>query len=126
MPNAIRSNIEAYKFCMMSRDIALHICCNVASSSFKLVECPSRPNDPSYARLETNLEIGQAKEGKCLRMVREDTGATSEGATCAWMAADKAVGCTRAFFTMWWPSRRLVCQGRPERGLHVNDISWIH
>ncbi|GFS98618.1 uncharacterized protein TNCV_2987451 [Trichonephila clavipes] len=34
-----------------------------------------------------------------LRMVREDTGAPSEGATCAWMTADKAVGCTRAFLT---------------------------
>ncbi|GFX09502.1 hypothetical protein TNCV_4698881 [Trichonephila clavipes] len=30
-----------------------------------------------------------------LRMVREDTKAPSEGATCAWMAADKAVGCTK-------------------------------
>ncbi|PRD34191.1 UNVERIFIED_CONTAM: hypothetical protein NCL1_15354 [Trichonephila clavipes] len=36
-----------------------------------------------------------------LRMVREDTGAPSEGATCAWMTADEAVGCTRAFLTMW-------------------------
>ncbi|GFX47804.1 uncharacterized protein TNCV_5002251 [Trichonephila clavipes] len=27
-----------------------------------------------------------------LRMIREDTGAPSEGATCAWMAADEAVG----------------------------------
>ncbi|GFT70149.1 uncharacterized protein TNCV_3456151 [Trichonephila clavipes] len=37
-----------------------------------------------------------------LRMVRKDTGAPSEGATCAWMAADEAVGYTRAFLTMWW------------------------
>ncbi|GFT78046.1 uncharacterized protein TNCV_2820551 [Trichonephila clavipes] len=36
-----------------------------------------------------------------LRMVREDTGVPNEGATCAWMAADEAVGCTRAFLTMW-------------------------
>ncbi|GFV57553.1 uncharacterized protein TNCV_4399091 [Trichonephila clavipes] len=35
-----------------------------------------------------------------LRRVREDTGAPSEGATCAWMAADEAVGCTHAFLTM--------------------------
>ncbi|GFV28126.1 uncharacterized protein TNCV_678141 [Trichonephila clavipes] len=41
---------------------------------------------------------------RCLRMVREDTGAPSEGATCDWMAVDEAVGCTRAFFTMWWSS----------------------
>ncbi|GFX52785.1 uncharacterized protein TNCV_3719751 [Trichonephila clavipes] len=32
-----------------------------------------------------------------LRMVRKDTGAPSEGATCAWMAADDAVCCMRAF-----------------------------
>ncbi|GFV48794.1 uncharacterized protein TNCV_3705251 [Trichonephila clavipes] len=36
-----------------------------------------------------------------LRMVREDTGAPNEGATCTWMAADEAVRCTRAFLTMW-------------------------
>ncbi|GFT36277.1 uncharacterized protein TNCV_3464501 [Trichonephila clavipes] len=34
------------------------------------------------------------------RMVREDTGAPKEGAICAWMAANEAVGCTRAFLTM--------------------------
>ncbi|GFT91169.1 uncharacterized protein TNCV_4044101 [Trichonephila clavipes] len=61
-----------------------------------------------------------------LRMVREDTGASSEGATCAWMAADEAVGCTRAFLTMWRSSRRLVCRGRLEPGLCVNYISQIH
>ncbi|GFT77998.1 uncharacterized protein TNCV_2820221 [Trichonephila clavipes] len=59
-------------------------------------------------------------------MVPEDTGAPNEVAACAWMAADEAVGCTRAFFTMWWSSRQLVCQGRPDPGLHVNDISRIH
>ncbi|GFX61040.1 uncharacterized protein TNCV_4116912 [Trichonephila clavipes] len=61
-----------------------------------------------------------------LRMVRKDTGAPNEGATCAWMAADEVVGCTRAFLTMWRSSRRLVCQGHPESGLRVNDISRIH
>ncbi|GFY13132.1 uncharacterized protein TNCV_363801 [Trichonephila clavipes] len=49
-----------------------------------------------------------------LRMVLEDIGAHNEGATCASMAADKAVGCTRAFLKMWISSRRLVCRGRPE------------
>ncbi|PRD22426.1 UNVERIFIED_CONTAM: Testis-expressed protein 11 [Trichonephila clavipes] len=44
-------------------------------------------------------------------MVREYTGASSEGATCAWMAADEAVGCTRAFLTMWLSSRRLEHSG---------------
>ncbi|GFV46723.1 uncharacterized protein TNCV_1881821 [Trichonephila clavipes] len=60
------------------------------------------------------------------RIVRKDTGAPNEGATCAWMAADKAVGCTRAFLTMWRSSRRLVCQVCPMSGLRVNDISRIH
>ncbi|GFV41007.1 uncharacterized protein TNCV_2665981 [Trichonephila clavipes] len=32
---------------------------------------------------------------RCLRMVREDTRAPSEGDTCAWMVADEAVGCTQ-------------------------------
>ncbi|GFX37974.1 DDE_3 domain-containing protein [Trichonephila clavipes] len=59
-------------------------------------------------------------------MVRENTGAPNEGAICAWMVAYEAVGCTRAFLTMWWSSRRLVCRGRPESGLRVNDISRIH
>ncbi|GFU45415.1 uncharacterized protein TNCV_3625451 [Trichonephila clavipes] len=35
-----------------------------------------------------------------IRMVPEDTGAPNEGATCAWMATDEAVGCARAFLTM--------------------------
>ncbi|GFW76390.1 uncharacterized protein TNCV_1581691 [Trichonephila clavipes] len=61
-----------------------------------------------------------------LRMVREDTGAPNERATYAWMAADEAVGCTRAFLTMWRSSRRLVCRGCSEPDLRVNDISRIH
>ncbi|GFV70892.1 uncharacterized protein TNCV_3040871 [Trichonephila clavipes] len=61
-----------------------------------------------------------------LRRVREDTGAPSEGATCAWTAADEAVGCTRAFLTMWWSSRRLVFRICPEPGIRVNDTSRIH
>ncbi|GFS93181.1 uncharacterized protein TNCV_1051851 [Trichonephila clavipes] len=56
-------------------------------------------------------------------MVRQDTGSPIEDATCAWMAADEAVGCTRAFLTMWWSSRLLVCRGRPEPDLRVNGIS---
>ncbi|GFV90125.1 uncharacterized protein TNCV_4378411 [Trichonephila clavipes] len=47
-------------------------------------------------------------------MVREDTGAPSEGATCAWMVVDETVGCTRAFLEMWRSSRRPVCRGRPK------------
>ncbi|GFY29315.1 uncharacterized protein TNCV_4724431 [Trichonephila clavipes] len=46
-----------------------------------------------------------------LRMFREDTGAPTGGATCAWMVADEAVGCTRALLTMWRSSQRLVCRG---------------
>ncbi|GFT97723.1 uncharacterized protein TNCV_4229151 [Trichonephila clavipes] len=37
---------------------------------------------------------------RCLRMLREGTGAPYEGATCAWMATDEAVGCARAFRMM--------------------------
>ncbi|GFX86391.1 uncharacterized protein TNCV_2562801 [Trichonephila clavipes] len=40
-----------------------------------------------------------------LRMVREDTRAPSEGATCA---ADEAVSSNLVFLTMWRSSRRLV------------------
>ncbi|GFV61372.1 uncharacterized protein TNCV_445881 [Trichonephila clavipes] len=40
-----------------------------------------------------------------LCMVREDTGAPSEGAPCAWLAVDEAVGCTCAFLAMWRSSR---------------------
>ncbi|GFS59050.1 uncharacterized protein TNCV_69481 [Trichonephila clavipes] len=60
-----------------------------------------------------------------LRIIREDTGAPNEGATCAWMEADEEVECTRAFLTMW-RSSQLVGRGRPEPGLRVNDISRIH
>ncbi|GFV93511.1 uncharacterized protein TNCV_1988251 [Trichonephila clavipes] len=65
-----------------------------------------------------------SRDPKCtsarhLRTFREDTGAPNEGATCAWMAADEAVGCTRVFLTMWRSSRRLVCRGHPEPGLRV-------
>ncbi|GFX92334.1 uncharacterized protein TNCV_1112611 [Trichonephila clavipes] len=59
-------------------------------------------------------------------MVRQDTGAPNEGATCAWMAADEAVGSTRALLTVWLSSRRMVCRGRPEPDLRVIDISRIH
>ncbi|GFV72108.1 uncharacterized protein TNCV_2460411 [Trichonephila clavipes] len=61
-----------------------------------------------------------------LRMVREDTGAPSEGATRASIVADEAVGCTSAFFSMEWSSRQLVCRGCPQPGLRVNDIFRIH
>ncbi|GFX28044.1 uncharacterized protein TNCV_774281 [Trichonephila clavipes] len=71
--------------------------------------------------LKTDMELSRR-----LRIVREDTGASSEGATCAWMMAKEAVGCTLAFLTMWWASRRLVYRGRPEPGLRINDISRIH
>ncbi|GFV73404.1 uncharacterized protein TNCV_3389201 [Trichonephila clavipes] len=52
-------------------------------------------------------------------------GAPSEGATCAWIAADEEVGCSRAFLMKWRSSQRLVCQGYPEPGLCVNNISRI-
>ncbi|GFX95669.1 uncharacterized protein TNCV_4885951 [Trichonephila clavipes] len=61
-----------------------------------------------------------------LRIVREGTGAPNEGATCAWMAVGEAVGCTRAFLTMWRSSRRLICRGHPQPGLRANVIFRIH
>ncbi|GFY23129.1 uncharacterized protein TNCV_3763691 [Trichonephila clavipes] len=45
-----------------------------------------------------------------LRMVREDTETPNEGTTSVGIAADEAVGCTRAFLTMGWSSRRLAIQ----------------
>ncbi|GFU80748.1 uncharacterized protein TNCV_514751 [Trichonephila clavipes] len=59
-------------------------------------------------------------------MVQEDTGSLVKVLPVPWMADGEAVGCTRAFLTMWKSSRRLVCRGRPEPGFHVNDISRIH
>ncbi|GFW76254.1 uncharacterized protein TNCV_3800891 [Trichonephila clavipes] len=50
---------------------------------------------------------------RLFRMVREDTEVPNEGSPCVRMMAYKAVGCTRAFITMRWSSRRLVCGGRP-------------
>ncbi|GFU61017.1 uncharacterized protein TNCV_4436471 [Trichonephila clavipes] len=58
-----------------------------------------------------------------LHMVRKDTWPLSEGDTCAWMAADEAVGCTRVFLTMWKSSRLLVCRRRLDSGIHINGIS---
>ncbi|GFX44040.1 hypothetical protein TNCV_4118361 [Trichonephila clavipes] len=91
------------------------------------------PNGARYARLETNLGIDQAKKGLLVQDTTPNggvygwvskaahvtnvlqTGAfvwfkktqvkTSDGAICAWMMADEAVGCTRVFLTMWWSSR---------------------
>ncbi|GFW66469.1 uncharacterized protein TNCV_3309881 [Trichonephila clavipes] len=70
--------------------------------------------------------VPKCSSARRLRMVREDTGAPNEGATCAWIVTDEAVGCTRAFLTMWRFSRRLVCRGRPEHGFRVNDIFRNH
>ncbi|GFV13299.1 uncharacterized protein TNCV_3656191 [Trichonephila clavipes] len=60
---------------------------------------------------------------RLLRIVREDTSVPSEGANCAWMAEDKAVGCTRAFLTTWWFSRRqsLVYADKPQTLDHLED-----
>ncbi|GFT78080.1 uncharacterized protein TNCV_2820761 [Trichonephila clavipes] len=70
------------------------------------------PVSSCAAPFQTEASMGGRQgcpDAKCpsarrLRMVREDTGKPSEGATCAWIVADEAVGCTRAFLTMWWSS----------------------
>ncbi|GFV26190.1 uncharacterized protein TNCV_4888211 [Trichonephila clavipes] len=50
--------------------------------------------------------VPKCPSARHLCMFQEDTGALSESATCAWMAADEAIGCKRAFHTMWWSSRQ--------------------
>ncbi|GFU27942.1 uncharacterized protein TNCV_3153071 [Trichonephila clavipes] len=88
-----------------------------------LVPFRCSPFSSFMAPLQTEASMGGCQEStrngrrdpRCpsarrLRMVRENTGAPSEGATCAWMAVDEEVGCTRAYLTMWRSSRRLVCR----------------
>ncbi|GFS96637.1 uncharacterized protein TNCV_3944151 [Trichonephila clavipes] len=76
------------------------------------------------ARTRNGHRDPKCPSARRLRMVREDTGVSNEVRYPCWVAADEVIGCKRAFFTMW-QSRRLVCRGHPEPGLHVNDISWI-
>ncbi|GFW23709.1 uncharacterized protein TNCV_2032521 [Trichonephila clavipes] len=83
-----------------------------------LVPFRCSPVSSCKAQLQTEASMGGRQgstyngchDPKCLsarrlRMVREDIGALNEGATCVWMAADEAVGCTHAFLTMWRSSR---------------------
>ncbi|GFX49841.1 uncharacterized protein TNCV_3073941 [Trichonephila clavipes] len=97
------------------------------------------PVSSCVASLQTEASMGGRqdqhtngwRDPKChstrhLRMVREDTGAPNEGATCAWKVADEAVSFMRAFLKMWRSSRRLVCRGRSEPGLRVNGIYRIN
>ncbi|GFU50304.1 uncharacterized protein TNCV_301371 [Trichonephila clavipes] len=102
---------------------------------FAAVQLPRAPQHHSKRKRRWMGVKGSTCNGrrdqKCpsarhLRMVREDTGASSEGATFAWMAVDEAVGCTRVFLTIWQSSGRQVCRERPKPGLRVNDISRIH
>ncbi|GFW60942.1 uncharacterized protein TNCV_4871531 [Trichonephila clavipes] len=99
------------------------------------VQFPRAPHHSKRRRQWVGVKGSSTRNGrrdpKCpsakrLHMVREDTGVPKEGFTCAWIAADEAVGCTRAFLTMWRSSQRLVCRGRPESCLRVNDICRIH
>ncbi|GFY11480.1 hypothetical protein TNCV_3183181 [Trichonephila clavipes] len=66
-----------------------------------LVPFRCSPVSSCAAPLQTGTSRAAHVMGAAIRVVREDIGALSEGASCAWMAADKAVGCTRAFLTMW-------------------------
>ncbi|GFU36286.1 uncharacterized protein TNCV_559241 [Trichonephila clavipes] len=57
-----------------------------------------------WVRVKGSTRNGR-RDTKCpsarsLRMVREDTETPSEGATCALMVTEEAVGCTHAFLTM--------------------------
>ncbi|PRD32882.1 UNVERIFIED_CONTAM: Oca2 [Trichonephila clavipes] len=104
----------------------------VWKKAFNSLSGYSRDEDTVRAILHRKISVLETLlrkklyDAKHLRMVQEDTGVSSEGATCAWMAADEAVGCTHAFLTMWRSSRRLVCRGRPQPGLRVNDITRIY
>ncbi|GFV69128.1 hypothetical protein TNCV_4490761 [Trichonephila clavipes] len=42
--------------------------------------------------------------------LEKNTGTPTEGATCAWMAADEVVGLKRAFLAMLRSSPRLICR----------------
>ncbi|GFY15306.1 hypothetical protein TNCV_1571171 [Trichonephila clavipes] len=75
----------------------------------ELVPFRCSPVSSCAAPLQMEASMGSTRNGrrdpKCptakrLHMVREDTGVPNEGATCAWMAADEAVGCTRASLIM--------------------------
>ncbi|GFY20792.1 uncharacterized protein TNCV_1120261 [Trichonephila clavipes] len=98
--------------------------CDILASNF-LVR-GTTPNGGVKGNTSNGRRDPENPSARHLRMVREDTGAPNKGATCSWMAANEAVGCTCAFLTMWWSSRRLVYRGHPEPGFRVNDISRIH
>ncbi|GFU63458.1 uncharacterized protein TNCV_45041 [Trichonephila clavipes] len=58
----------------------------------------------------------ERRDPKCpsarrIPMLREDTGVPDEGATCAWIAADEAIGSTCAILTMWRPSNDWSVEG---------------
>ncbi|GFW31368.1 uncharacterized protein TNCV_2664681 [Trichonephila clavipes] len=105
-----------------------------ASFHFAAVQFPRAQHHSKWRRQWVGVK-GSTRNGhrdsKCpsarhIHIVREDTGAPNEGATCAWRAADEAVGCMRTFLTMWWSSLRMVCRECPEPALRVNDIFRIH
>ncbi|GFU05268.1 uncharacterized protein TNCV_575641 [Trichonephila clavipes] len=98
--------------------------CDTLASSF-LVR-GNTPNGSVKGSTRNGRHDPRCPSARRLRMVREDTGAPNEGANCAWMVTDGAVGCTRVFLTLWWSSQRLVCRRCPDPGLRVNDISQIH
>ncbi|GFS95898.1 hypothetical protein TNCV_2259541 [Trichonephila clavipes] len=59
--------------------------------------------------------------------IKKTQGFPSEGVSCAWMAAEEAIGSTRAFLTMWRSFYTTsVVRGCPDTGLRVNDISRSH
>ncbi|GFS77668.1 uncharacterized protein TNCV_819611 [Trichonephila clavipes] len=78
-----------------------------------IVQFPSARHHSKRRRRQVGVNDSTRPSARRLRMVQEDSGAPSEGATCAWMAANEAVGCTCAFLTMWRSSQQLVCRGRP-------------
>ncbi|GFT84345.1 uncharacterized protein TNCV_1609791 [Trichonephila clavipes] len=77
-------------------------------------------------RLKILRSVANNRSARRHRMVREDAGCPSKGASCACMSTDEEIGCTRALLTVWRCPRRLVYRGRSEPGHRINDISRVH
>ncbi|GFX32838.1 uncharacterized protein TNCV_889741 [Trichonephila clavipes] len=124
LSNHVSDNISNVQFCELTSSKSVWRPGSIPLQSSVLVR-GTTPNGGGDEWTPNAARDPKCPSARRIRMVREDTGARSEGATCAWMVADEAVGCTRAFLTMWWFTRRLVFRGCPEPGFRVNDISWI-
>ncbi|GFV70540.1 uncharacterized protein TNCV_4957891 [Trichonephila clavipes] len=90
-------------------DLIPFLCSPISSSEVPLQTDSSMGGRQVKGSTRNGHHDPKYSSARRLRMARKDTGAPSESTTYAWMVADEAVGCTRAFLTLWWSSRRLVC-----------------